>query len=293
MYDQPSYVWALVLIGVIGIPATTSVMLYRGALGAGLTRRKALGVAVAAAYLLGGWIVISGFLARGGVYADASGRTSPWFGLAFLGTLTVLLLATRIPAVSRILADPRTVARLTIPHTFRIVGVSFLIAMALGDLPAMFALPAGLGDIAIGVSAPFVARRLRQQDHEGAVRFNVLGIIDLVVALTIGFLAGLGPWQPLDVTPSTEALALLPLALVPTTAVPLAITLHIVSLRRLRDAAHAPKAGLDISATPVAVSPTQMQESGRAREELATVFESGTSETSPVPRPHESRRSVQ
>jgi hypothetical protein len=270
MYDQPSYVWALVLIGVIGIPATTSVMLYRGALGAGLTRRKALGVAVVAAYLLGGWIVASGLLARAGVYAAASGETTPWFGVAFLGALTVLLLATAIPVVSRILADPVTPARLAVPHTFRIVGVSFLIAMVLGDLPAVFALPAGLGDIAIGVSAPFVARRLREQDHKGAVRFNVLGIIDLVVALTIGFLAGLGPWQPLDVTPSTEALALLPLALVPTTAVPLAIALHIVSLQRLRDAARATGDDLETfsAATRLAGSTTQMRESRRPLDEL-------------------------
>jgi hypothetical protein len=36
------------------------------------------------------------------------------------------------------------------------------------------------------------------------------------------------------VTPSTEAVALLPLALIPTTAVPLAVALHVVSMQRLR-----------------------------------------------------------
>jgi hypothetical protein len=110
--------------------------------------------------------------------------------------------------------------------------------MAQGHLPAVFALPAGLGDIAAGLAAPFVARRLA---HGGgrtrAVWFNLFGILDLVVALAIGFLAGLGPWRPLEVTPSTEPLSLLPLALVPTVAVPLAIALHLVSLSRLRAAA--------------------------------------------------------
>jgi hypothetical protein len=65
----------------------------------------------------------------------------------------------------------------------------------------------------------------------------VLGIVDLVVAVSIGYLAGLGPNPLLHMTPSTEAVALLPLALIPTTAVPLAIALHLVSLRRLRAAA--------------------------------------------------------
>jgi hypothetical protein len=110
--------------------------------------------------------------------------------------------------------------------------------MALGRLPAIFALPAGLGDIAAGLAAPLVARRLAQgTGRRRAVWFHLFGILDLVVALGIGFLAGLGPWRPLEVTPSTEALSLLPLVLVPTTAVPLAIALHLVALRRLRAAA--------------------------------------------------------
>jgi hypothetical protein len=78
----------------------------------------------------------------------------------------------------------------------------------------------------------------------------VLGILDLVVALSIGFLAGLGPYRPLDVTPSTEPLALLPLALVPTVAVPLTIALHIMSLRRLHTAARTRRTGADASSQP-------------------------------------------
>ena len=250
MYDLPSYVWALVLAGAIGIPASTCAVLYRGAVAAGVGRRAATAVTTTAAAVLGGWLVVSGLLARAGVY-----RQDPaWLLVAFAGFLIALLLATRIPLVSRILAAPGTPARLALPHTLRVVGVLFLIVMAQGHLPAAFALPAGLGDIAIGVAAPFVARRLarapcRAGAITGAVRFNVLGLLDLIVAVSIGFL--LGPFGPLEVTPSTEALRLLPLALIPTAAVPLAIALHIVSLRQLRTAAkpkedrvgHVPAAG--------------------------------------------------
>ena len=238
MYDLPSYVWALVLIGVIGIPATTCVMLYRGAITAGLGRRAAIVVTAVAAALLGGWLLTSGLLARADVYHQASGQATPWFGAAVAGTLLALLAATRIPAVARILAAPDTPARLALPHTLRVVGVTFLLVMAQGHLPAIFALPAGLGDIAAGLAAPLVAWRLAHRGgHTRAVWFNLFGILDLVVALGIGFLAGLGPWRPLEVTPSTEPLTLLPLALVPTVAVPLAIALHLVSLSRLRAAA--------------------------------------------------------
>jgi hypothetical protein len=234
MYDLPIYVWALVLAGVIGIPAATSAVLYRGAQAAGIGRHAATAVTSTTATVLGGWLVVSGLLAGAGVYRQDPGEAVPWFLVAVVGTLIALLLATRIPRVSRILAEPGTPARLALPHTLRVVGVLFLIVMAQGRLPAAFALPAGLGDIAIGVAAPFVALRLaRGTGRAAAVRFNMLGIIDLIVAGIMGFLlVGV-----VEVTPSTAPLFVLPLALIPTTAVPLAIALHIVSLRRLGTAA--------------------------------------------------------
>src|SRR5215213_6697324 len=189
MYDLPSYVWALVLAGVIGIPAATCSALYRSAVAAGVGRRAAAAVTATTAAVLGGWLVLSGLLARAGVYRQDPGEAVPWLLVAFAVFLIALLLATRIPLVSRILADPGTPARLALPHTLRVVGVLFLIVMAQGHLPAAFALPAGLGDIAIGVAALFVARWLaRGTDRAGAVRFNVLGILDLIVAGSIGFL---------------------------------------------------------------------------------------------------------
>jgi hypothetical protein len=235
VYDLPGWVWALVLVGVVGIPALTCVGLYRGAVAAGLGRRTAAAVTAAAAAALGAWLLLSGLLARAGLYRQQPEEFRPWLGLVFAGVLLVLLTATRIPLVSRILADPGMPARLAVPHTLRVVGVVFLIVMAQGHLPAVFALPAGLGDIATGAAAPLVARRLaRGNGRRGVVWFNVLGILDLAVAVSLAYLAGLGPYRPLESTPSTEPLSLLPLALIPTTAVPLAVALHVVSLRRLR-----------------------------------------------------------
>jgi hypothetical protein len=106
MYDLPSYVWALVLIGVLGIPATTSLMLYRGAITAGLSRRTATAVAGVTAAVLGGWVLASGLLARAGTYHQDSGQAAPWFGVAFAATLLGLLAATRIPPMPRVLTAP-------------------------------------------------------------------------------------------------------------------------------------------------------------------------------------------
>src|SRR5215207_5813523 len=127
--------------------------MYRSAIAARVGRRAATTVTATTAVVLGGWLVVSGLLARAGVYRQDPGEAVPWLLVVFTATLTALLLATRIPIVTRILADPGAPARLALPHTLRVVGVLFLIVMAQGHLPAVFALPAGLGDIAIGVAA--------------------------------------------------------------------------------------------------------------------------------------------
>ncbi|MCW2653095.1 MAG: hypothetical protein QOE41_1951 [Mycobacterium sp.] len=57
---------------------------------------------------------------------------------------------TRIPVVRRVLAHLGVLRQLTLPQIWRPVGMAFLVVMALGKLPAVFALPAGLGDIASG-----------------------------------------------------------------------------------------------------------------------------------------------
>jgi hypothetical protein len=116
--------------------------------------------------------------------------------------------------------------------------------MALGKLPAVFALPAGLGDLAIGIEAAFVARNLRRGvvSRRSVWYFNVLGLVDLVVALIIGFAAAPAVVRLLLVSPSTEAISLFPLALIPATVVPLAAALHLLSLRRLMVAGVTPVA---------------------------------------------------
>jgi hypothetical protein len=234
MSTLPMYVWAMVLVGLIGTTATICVMLFRGALTTGLGRGSATRVAGGFAILWGAWVLASVLLAKADVYRFEPTRPVPWLPVGLMGALALALLLTRTPVVSRILAQPDGLWRLTVPQIFRVVGVTFLVVMALGKLPAVFALPAGLGDMAIGVEAVFVARNLRRGVvGRRAVWFNILGLVDLVVALGIGFAAAPAAVRLLLVSPSTEAISLLPLALIPATVVPLASALHLLSLRRL------------------------------------------------------------
>jgi hypothetical protein len=140
----------------------------------------------------------------------------------------VLLALSRAPAAARALTAPGMASRLVLPHSFRVAGVFFLLYLALGHLPALFALPAGLGDIAAGIAAPLVARRLSQgTGRRAAWWFNVYGLIDLATGLILGALTG---FPLLNVTPSSTPISELPLALVPTATVPLLLALHLTSL---------------------------------------------------------------
>jgi hypothetical protein len=243
MYDPPSYLWAITIAGIIAIPAATCVVLYGGALRAGLSRTRAALLAGAAAVVFGGWFTASAVIAGHGWYHARLGHGVPWMPVAVAGFFGLLLVLRQIPVVTRALAAPGIVSRLELPHSFRAAeGTAFVAIMALGHLPALFALPAGLGDIAAGIAAPLVARKLargwsRGGSRRAALWFNAFGMTDLVVALTLGTLTG---FQLFNVTPSGAPISELPLALIPTAAVPLLFALHITSVSALRRAQRAP-----------------------------------------------------
>jgi hypothetical protein len=124
--------------------------------------------------------------------------------------------------------NPRT---LTLVHSWRIAGFTFLALYATGLLPGVFALPAGLGDIAIGATAHLAATKFANfSRRRGFILWQVLGIFDLVVAITLGTTARL--IDPHGV--STGIMNVLPMSLIPTFAVPLLIILHVICIAQAR-----------------------------------------------------------
>jgi hypothetical protein len=115
-------------------------------------------------------------------------------------------------------------------HTWRILGIVFLWGMTQGLLDPAFAIPAGIGDILIGVTAiPFALFLWKGYSWSkyAVVVWSVLGIADLVNAVTLGVIT--------NSDFSTSTMATFPWILVPTVAVPLALTLHGITLYRLRN----------------------------------------------------------
>jgi hypothetical protein len=134
-------------------------------------------------------------------------------------------------------ADFRFVAAI---QAWRWGGLGFLTLYAKGILPWLFAIPAGLGDTAVGFAAPWIVLGLARRPSFAASRrfvtWNILGIIDLIVALSMGVLcSGFFPGiTRLVGNVTTAAMAQLPLALVPAYLVPFFFMLHFTALLQAR-----------------------------------------------------------
>lgn len=123
-------------------------------------------------------------------------------------------------------------------QAWRVVGVTFLVLMVLGQVPAYFALPAGWGDIFIGVTAPFVALALLRNVRGSkplTITWTLIGLLDLVVAVGMG--TGVLPQFIMPGVegrlPASGAMGVFPMILVPGFAVPVSALFHVLALVRL------------------------------------------------------------
>jgi hypothetical protein len=110
---------------------------------------------------------------------------------------------------------------LIVVQVYRVGGVLFLFELQRGTLPATFAVPAGVGDILIGITAPLIGLALRSGGSIAwatAITWNALGIIDLIYAITLGVLS------------QAQYILTSYLAVVPFFLVPLSIIIHIAAI---------------------------------------------------------------
>jgi hypothetical protein len=107
---------------------------------------------------------------------------------------------------------------------WRVIGIAFLFALAFDQLPAGFAVPSGVGDIATGMPAFAVVLALGNGSltRRRLYAFTALGISDFAVATATG----------LSLEPST--LAAWQLAIFPTIMSPFFAVLHLVAVPQSR-----------------------------------------------------------
>lgn len=155
---------------------------------------------------------------------------------ALVVALTILLLA-----MGRFAPDLRAWLRAQDPgkligvHLIRFIGVVFLIDSRQGRLPFAFAVPGGIGDIAVAaVAAVLLVAPRGPRWSAAAFYWNLFGLADILFVVIEA--ARLSLRDP----SSMQALLRMPLAVLPAFVVPVIIASHVWLLGKLRGPARGP-----------------------------------------------------
>lgn len=183
------------------------------------------------------WATGVGLMAGRGLFLIAPGQQPIAILLAAILPPLLFVGAYRLSAALRAWVAGLDLLLVTATQAWRVLGGAFLVVWAMGDLPGVFALPAGLGDMGVGVFAVWVVLSVHRRTPGWKTQSSALiiaGMADFAVAFSLGVLTSSGQALAFASQPSSSLLQVLPLALIPGFAVPLFIILHIIAWIRLR-----------------------------------------------------------
>ena len=192
------------------------------------------------------WFAAATVIGTGELLPNRGGGFLAPIAVTAILPVAVFLALYRLSAGFRRFVLAQDIETLTTFQHWRGVGFGFLLLYDHGVLPAGFAFPAGVGDVAIGLAAPLVIARLRRDpSYAGTAafrRYHYLGLLDFAVAVTAaGLTAGAFPaLVPGGVT--SAPMDVWPLSLFPSFIVPAFIILHLIVLLKLRAERAAPVA---------------------------------------------------
>jgi hypothetical protein len=237
IYRQP-------IISASGVPTTVHQLMAHGLIALGLwlglestdltwDQRRTTWLAVMIPYTL--WMAVAWSGAINGVFR--TGTRFPALPLAiFLPVIIgapMLLLSKRVGQV----LDAMPASWLVALQLYRVFGSWALAAGLGGALPGVFGVPAGIGDTLTGLLAAPAAIAVATgtaQGRRAAIAWNILGLADFTVAITLGAITSPGPFQLIFPDVPSIGAGAYPGVLTPAFVVPSSILLHALSLRQLR-----------------------------------------------------------
>jgi hypothetical protein len=197
------------------------------------------GIRTLLAFLFAAWLALVLILGARDAFVGQPGKPPLALLISLVVPLTLFLVGYLALQPFRdfvLSADLRIIVGM---QAWRWAGFGFLTLYTYRILPGIFAWTAGLGDMLVGITAVTVlASLLRKPAFAASKRFvlwNLLGILDLAVAVSIGALL------PLLVpnfygTVTTSPMSQLPLVLIPAYLVPTFLMLHLTALFQSRRA---------------------------------------------------------
>src|SRR5215831_20986261 len=234
--------WQPIISG-SGVPTTVHQLMAHGLIALGLwlglestgltsDQRRTTWLAVMIPYTL--WMAVAWSGAINGVFRTGAGL--PALPLAiFLPVLIgapLLLLSKRVGQV----LDAMPASWLVALQLYRVFGSWAIAAGLRGALPGVFGLPAGIGDTLTGlfaVPAAIAVATGTAQGRRAAIAWNIFGLADFAVAITLGLITTPGRFQLIVLDVASIGAGAYPGVLTPAFVVPSSILLHALSLRQL------------------------------------------------------------
>lgn len=183
------------------------------------------------------WYALCTVLAINHVFEASKESLSPTIPIAVtLPIIAGVLLFKRTQALSSAIASIPS-SWLVGVQFYRVIGIVFLFFYWQGWLSKEFAFPAGMGDVAVGLLAAPVALALHRKRCTAillAITWNILGIADFLIAMTIGFLTTSGPLQIWNMDTPNDVISMYPLVMIPIYTIPSSIGLHLLSIWKIR-----------------------------------------------------------
>jgi len=183
------------------------------------------------------WFALVTFLAGSGDLTRPPGTPPIALLLSVVTPVIVFLMAYRLfPSFRQFVLtfDLRLAAGM---QAWRFAGLGFIALYVNGVLPGIFAWPAGLGDMIVGMTAPWVILALIRRPEfirsKWFLAWNLFGMLDLILAVTDG---GLDSFLVRSGGIGTAPMTHLPLAYIPAYIVPILFMLHLAALFQRRRA---------------------------------------------------------
>ena len=232
------------IIPTSGVPTTAHQLMAHGLIALGLwlglertelppAQRRTTWLAVMIPYTL--WFAVAWSAAINGVFHTGASPL-PLLPIAIL--LPVIIGAASLLLSKRVgqMLDGMPATWLVALQLYRVFGGWALAAWLRGAVPGVFALPAGSGDVLTGLFALPAAAALAMGTDRGrraAIAWNIFGLADFAVAITLGFITSPGRFQLIVPHVASIGAGAYPDVLTPAFVVPSSILLHALSLRQL------------------------------------------------------------
>jgi hypothetical protein len=184
------------------------------------------------------WFGLIMVMSMNGTFVSEPGQTPVNILLSFVISLGMFTLCYRSFAGFRQYVLGLDMRFLILLHSWRMLGLGFVMLHMQDGLPALFAYVAGFGDALTAIVATILAYTLFIRPASVSTktlwRWNAFGLLDFVLAILIGILTRTGAPLVLENGISSDLMTVFPFAMIPGFLVQVFTLTHIIIFLQLR-----------------------------------------------------------